>query len=822
MERISLNLIPQGAPPVCHAAQYDVGRVIRFDLFNGSSVYTLDGTEDVSVNVHKPDGNLVTESLDASHGSYVDVITTEQMDAVAGTNYCDITIEKGGVRIATLAFFMKVQASSTEGGVPSESDIENLRSQVAEIVADQYDSENVLFDAAPTAGHGTGYTVTSAGIKTALDNKADDSALTTLASSVSDLGDDLEDLDGDLSDEITARMSADTTINARIDNIVALPEGSTQGDAELMDIRVGADGKTYASAGDAVRGQVTEIDNSISVLDNVLNIPLNKDFIGICAAAWSETLIGSVDLEKDVPYRFRYSVPEAGTTIYIYLYKADGTTVIQSSTIPNTDTYKDFNYTPSTNETVKMTFQVGVATSTTVTCNVKDNKVNVIDALESELFTTATATFKPSYNSAGSNKKAYANSQYNRVALASDNDINVHVYKVEQGDVCTIYGFGSSSESTPIAAVGDADIISSGASYCNLLQKVLADEASPDYYNVEVTISTAGYLYVNYAAENDIVTITGTRKVIKTDSTLTDGRLPANAREVGKKLGVNGVIKNGNAYSCIYSDNGEDVNITFNRIGPNSLLDWDVLSFGSFNGESFIEKAQIFDAYTDITGPYSIGQNSSQGGQWAGGYHSVMINGVACPTAKQDALHVYVDNEDITSKPNGFYPGKVVIETENTVYFPQTITDDHFTDAVPAIKEFRRYTINNGVNVEVISKTLTSVYFSLYYGMQMQAAWATDFIIPSSDTTLKNTDITSDTGFVEEGHVIINSSASARIKMILEDSGIGTFKYNNLSDKNKIFLMNGGAKSYFVQVRNITIESGKTLYWNGKYEVSRK
>lgn len=169
MERIKLNLIPSGVAPIVHLSQYDDGRQFGIDLFEGESVYVLDGTETLTVNSRKPDGHVVTLAVTNAGTSSVDVDTIEQLTAVHGVSYAKLQIVKGSVTIATLPFLIDVSRDPLENGDPSESFIDNLNTQIAEAVSEQYDSNNVFFDNVPTSGHGIGYAVTSEGVKSQID-----------------------------------------------------------------------------------------------------------------------------------------------------------------------------------------------------------------------------------------------------------------------------------------------------------------------------------------------------------------------------------------------------------------------------------------------------------------------------------------------------------------------------------------------------------------------------------------------------------------------------------------------------------------------------
>lgn len=83
-------------------------------------------------------------------------------------------------------------------------------------------------------------------------------------------------------------------LKQRVDNISNLPDGSTTADAELVDIRVGANGVTYSSAGEAVREQFKGNDEKINSLKEYLSTKITKFY----ASSQGETHLADSDNGK--------------------------------------------------------------------------------------------------------------------------------------------------------------------------------------------------------------------------------------------------------------------------------------------------------------------------------------------------------------------------------------------------------------------------------------------------------------------------------------------------------------------------------------------
>lgn len=83
-------------------------------------------------------------------------------------------------------------------------------------------------------------------------------------------------------------------LEARVDAFEALPDGATTADAELIDIRVGADGTIYATAGDAVRSNSNKINYLKTFFEenNNINFSIAPAVTGIVreAGTWSASI----------------------------------------------------------------------------------------------------------------------------------------------------------------------------------------------------------------------------------------------------------------------------------------------------------------------------------------------------------------------------------------------------------------------------------------------------------------------------------------------------------------------------------------------------
>ena len=137
IERIKLNLIPIGTMPICHASQFDKKRQIEIEIYNGAQPYFL-SDEELELIIKKPDGNLVSMDIPYEVGSNSVIFeTTEQTCAVAGKCLCELRVTKGESKLGSLNFYLQVEGAPDEGGIQSQSEINNLARQVHDFVVEE-------------------------------------------------------------------------------------------------------------------------------------------------------------------------------------------------------------------------------------------------------------------------------------------------------------------------------------------------------------------------------------------------------------------------------------------------------------------------------------------------------------------------------------------------------------------------------------------------------------------------------------------------------------------------------------------------------------
>ncbi|MBQ7563922.1 MAG: bacterial Ig-like domain-containing protein [Lachnospiraceae bacterium] len=116
IQEFDLNMIPDSAPVVIHADQYDKGTGrFRINLYNGNTAYTPSSAT-VKIQGTKPDKKGFSYSASIS-GNVVTANLTEQMTAVPGRVRVNIVVTEGSNRTGTFIFWLDVQATGLSNDV---------------------------------------------------------------------------------------------------------------------------------------------------------------------------------------------------------------------------------------------------------------------------------------------------------------------------------------------------------------------------------------------------------------------------------------------------------------------------------------------------------------------------------------------------------------------------------------------------------------------------------------------------------------------------------------------------------------------------------
>lgn len=150
-ENVNVCITPKGDKPVLHFSQYDNERVFTVTVLadDGESAAVLTGL-DIEFRIRKTDSHVVTIPPESVSDNVITFKTTDQVCACCGQNIASVVLMKDDMIISTLDILVEIQRDILSGGLPSASDINNLTTQieqiVPEVIGDDYYNKQEIDD----------------------------------------------------------------------------------------------------------------------------------------------------------------------------------------------------------------------------------------------------------------------------------------------------------------------------------------------------------------------------------------------------------------------------------------------------------------------------------------------------------------------------------------------------------------------------------------------------------------------------------------------------------------------------------------------------
>ena len=620
----------------------------------------------------------------------------------------------------------------------------------------------------------------------------------------------------------------------RINSFTNLAEGSTSGDAELIDARIGADGFTYANLGEGIRGQLTllnlfanDIKNIMKRKENITFDIVEKDKIYSTSFTEGTSLSNYNSYIKSVNCGDTYSItsitPANTDYALALLYNSDGNLIytIKKNVDNTSQTYIDYE--------INIPYNISkMILVSHVDNTVKINKINYSSEKKYKYITDTVDEIYPIANNFYIDEEeivapnrtdgiAYSTSFPNGALLPSN--FCTYSYNVKPGQYfkVSMKTLGNKAYAA-VMYYNDSTYIGCDNQNVTDDERFISNYAFkiPDGVNL-IRLSTKIEYNFNLCKINKI--IPDMTEISKSINDLQNNQLKTN---FSYKINENGIM--------IVSKCGEkDFAIELAKKGGNGLFDF--YRFGEINNSTYLPSIDFDNisilktSGTDWHCPYIVkainnidGDNKSSDGDYnnyfTGGNHQYNNQGAgSTPTARAGGVEYFINGKKMI---DGYgYGNTLEIRWSNYVQGYNTTKVDGTGREILQENHVMMYDgVTWDTHIELIP--LEDIVIERCYGLQADISNIFNLnvkYIGGSNRKIYKANISSDCGSGKANKMILNGDVYCISMEIDEKYDMGGFENFN----TPFAFVTSYGKSYFNLIKPMTMLQNDRYYFKGKY-----